>query len=91
MGPIGSLKFKWDEIQWLVILVPDPNFLEKEEESIAKLLEAGEEFNYKIANARVVVMHPSLYRETKKMDISRKYLNRYGKSRDILLFSQNST
>ena len=61
-----------------------PDFLEHEEKYLAELIAAGEEFDYKIPNIRIVVMHASLFQDTKKMEMAKKYLNKYGKIITIL-------
>ena len=53
--------------------------MEQEEKYFAELIEAGDEFDYKIQNIRIVVMHASLFQDAKKMEMAKKYLKKYGK------------
>ena len=62
------------------ISVTDPNFMMKEEEHLEKLIEAGEEFDYKIPNARIVVVHESIFQDTKRMEVAKRHLIRNGKT-----------
>ena len=68
-------------------LVMDPDFLEQEDKYLAELIEAGEEFDYKIPNIRIVLMHASLFQDSKKMEMAKKYLNKYRKFTNYLSIS----
>ena len=52
--------------------------MENDEKLLAELIEAGEEFDYKIPNVRIVVMNPIVCQDAKKMEQARKHLNRFG-------------
>ena len=60
--------------------------MEHEAKYLAELIEAGEEFDYKIPNIRIVVMHASLFQDSKKMEMAKKYLNKYGRFIITFLF-----
>ena len=40
--------------------------MEQEDKYLAELIEAGDEFDYKIPNIRIVVMHASLFQDARR-------------------------